>query len=232
MFDCLSSYPARHQENLACFIYLYTEYGIVHSFYLSLIAKLAMSINSTRTQHSTVQYSTQYSTVHSTVQYTVQYCTVLYCTVLYCTVLYCTVLYCTVLYCTVLYGTVQYFFRLPITCTRPWVRITFISHVWLVLILQITEETFQTLLDRVATTKDFCSVRDNILFFLQVSTTTTHPYLPSDLYSCTCYNHYRFTNLIQEEIFRALSSHSMMFSQSILFDPTITYPFFYQCYLN
>ena len=63
MFDCLSSYPARHQENLACFIYLYTEYGIVHSFYLSLIAKLAMSINSTRTQHSTVQYSTQYSTV-------------------------------------------------------------------------------------------------------------------------------------------------------------------------
>jgi hypothetical protein len=35
---------------------------------------------------------------------------------------------------------------------------------------QISEESFQTLLDRVATTKDFSGVRDNILFFLQVST--------------------------------------------------------------
>jgi hypothetical protein len=35
---------------------------------------------------------------------------------------------------------------------------------------QISEETFQTVLDRVATTKDFSGVRDNILFFLQVRT--------------------------------------------------------------
>ena len=40
--------------------------------------------------------------------------------------------------------------------------------------MQITEETFQTLLDRVATTKDFSTVRDNIIFFLQVSSTTSH----------------------------------------------------------
>ena len=33
---------------------------------------------------------------------------------------------------------------------------------------KISEETFQTVLDRVATTKDFSGVRDNILFFLQV----------------------------------------------------------------
>lgn len=34
---------------------------------------------------------------------------------------------------------------------------------------KISEEDFQNCLDRVATTKDFAVIRDNILFFLQVS---------------------------------------------------------------
>jgi hypothetical protein len=36
-------------------------------------------------------------------------------------------------------------------------------------LLQISDEEYQTLLDRVATSKDFAVVRDNLLFFLQVS---------------------------------------------------------------
>ena len=36
------------------------------------------------------------------------------------------------------------------------------------IIVQISEEDFQNVLDRVATSKDFATVRDNILFFLQV----------------------------------------------------------------
>jgi len=36
------------------------------------------------------------------------------------------------------------------------------------LVLQISEDDFQNVLDRVATSKDFAIVRDNILFFLQV----------------------------------------------------------------
>jgi hypothetical protein len=33
---------------------------------------------------------------------------------------------------------------------------------------QVTEEDYQSVLDRVASTKDFAVVRDSILFFLQV----------------------------------------------------------------
>ena len=141
-------------------------YGIVHVVYLSLIAKQAMSFNSISTD---VQYSTpHYTTLH-----------------------YTTLHYTTLHYTTLHYTTLRYFLRLPIICTVLCVCLTFIPHVWLIFILQITEETFQTLLDRVATTKDFSTVRDNVLFFLQVSTTTTHPSLLSDLYSCTCHNNSR-----------------------------------------
>lgn len=35
-------------------------------------------------------------------------------------------------------------------------------------VVQISEDDFQNVLDRVATSKDFATVRDNILFFLQV----------------------------------------------------------------
>lgn len=44
----------------------------------------------------------------------------------------------------------------------------FFLHLSFLLLSQITEETFQTMLDRVATTKDFSTVRDNVLYFLQV----------------------------------------------------------------
>ena len=55
---------------------------------------------------------------------------------------------------------------------------------------KVTEDTFQTILDRVATTKDFMTVRDGILFFLQThlkqiprGLEVTHPPIHSNTHS-------------------------------------------------
>ena len=130
------------------------------------------------------------------------------------------------------YSTVQQYVRLSIIFTVLCVCLTFISPVWLVFIMQITEETFQTLLDRVATTKDFSTVRDNVLFFLQVSTTTRHPSLLSDSYSYTCHNNSRL-------IYQSYSSENTLRYVYPFYDTSAIYPvrsnnhiLSYQCYLN